>query len=38
MIAEVFTGMSSTKPIDDLTLNDLGLADKDEPKDDPTRM
>jgi hypothetical protein len=38
MIAEVFAGMSSTQPVDDLPLDDLGLADEDEPKDDSTRM
>jgi hypothetical protein len=25
-------------PVDDLPLDDLGLVDEDEPKDDPTRM
>jgi hypothetical protein len=38
MIAEVFAGASSTKPVDDLSLNELGLLDEDEPKDDSTRM
>jgi hypothetical protein len=37
-IAEVFTGTSSTKPVDDLPLDNLGLADEDEPKDNSTRM
>jgi hypothetical protein len=38
MIEEVFTSTSSTQPVDDLPLDDLGLADKDEPKDNSTRM
>jgi hypothetical protein len=38
MIAEVFVGTSSTKPVDDLSLDKLGLLDGDEPKDDSTRM
>ena len=37
IIMEVFMGTSS-KPIDDLSLDDLGLIDKDEPKDDSSRM
>ena len=37
IITEVFTGTSS-KPVDDLPLDDLGLIDKDEPKDDSSRM
>jgi hypothetical protein len=38
MIAEVFAGTSSTKPVEDLSLDELGLLDEDEPKDDPSRM
>jgi hypothetical protein len=30
-------GMSS-KPVDDLSLDELGLLDEDEPKDDSSRM
>ena len=37
IIAEVFAGTSS-KPVDDLPLNNLGLIDEDEPKDDSSRM
>ena len=37
IIAEVFAGTSS-KPIDDLPLDGLGLTDEDEPKDDSSRM
>ena len=37
IITEVFAGMSS-KPIDDLPLDGLGLTDEDKPKDDSSRM
>jgi hypothetical protein len=37
-IAEVFVGTSSTKLVDDLPLDDLGLANEDKPKDNSTRM
>jgi hypothetical protein len=37
IIVEVFMGTSS-KPVDDLSLNELGLLDEDEPKDDSSRM
>ena len=37
IIVEVFVGILS-KPVNDLSLNNLGLIDEDEPKDNSSKM